>query len=59
VWGSAGVMALGNKQMSEPPRPLPGKPVDQATLDDNPTLAVKHDSNNCSAVVADYPTVLP
>lgn len=52
-------MALGNKQMSEPPRPLPGKPVDQATLDDNPTLAVKHDSNNCSAVVADYPTVLP
>jgi hypothetical protein len=59
VWGSAGVMALSNAGMNVPPRPLPGKPVDQAMLDDDPILAVRHESSNCSAVVAQYPTVLP
>ena len=59
VWGNAGVMALSNAGMSIPPRPLPGKPVDSAALDDNPILAVRHDSDNCSAVVAQYPTALP
>jgi hypothetical protein len=59
VWGSAGVTALNNTGVSVPPLPRPGKPIDQATLDENPILAVRHDSNNCSAVVAQYPTVLP
>ena len=59
VWGNAGVMALSNPGMNIPPSALPGRPVDQATLDENPILAVRHESNNCSAVVAEYPTELP
>jgi hypothetical protein len=59
VWGSAGIMALSTAGMNTPPRPFPGNPIDQATLDANPILAVRHESNNCSAVVAQYPTVLP
>jgi hypothetical protein len=59
VWGSAGVMALDTAGMNTPPRPSPGNPIDQATLDANPILAVRHESSNCSAVVAQYPTVLP
>ncbi len=59
VWGSAGLMALSDSSARLPPRPAPGKPVDEAALDENPTLAVRHDSSNCSAVVAQYPTVLP
>jgi len=59
VWGSAGIMALNTAGTNTPPRPVPGNPIDQATLDDNPILAVRHESNNCSAVVAQYPTVLP
>lgn len=59
VWGNAGVMALSNPGMSLPPHALPGKPVNQAVLDDNPMLAVRHHSNNCSALVTQYPTALP
>jgi hypothetical protein len=59
VWGASGVMALSDSSSKVPPRPMPGKPVDEAALDENPILAVRHDSNNCSAVVAQYPTVLP
>ncbi len=59
AWGNAGVMALSNPGMPAPSRPVPGKPVDAATLDENPILAVKHGSNNCSPVVAQYPTALP
>jgi hypothetical protein len=59
AWGSAGVMALSNAGMYVPPRPQPGKPIDQAALDDNPILAVRHETSNCSAVVAQYPTELP
>jgi hypothetical protein len=59
AWGSAGVMALSDGSLSAPPRPAPGRPVDQAALDEMPILAVRHDSNNCSAVVAEYPTTLP
>jgi ABC-type phosphate transport system substrate-binding protein len=59
AWGSAGVMALSDRGLIPPPLPLPGKPVDEAAVDVNPTLAVKHDANNCGAVVAQYPTVPP
>jgi hypothetical protein len=55
AWGSAGAMAMS----LSPPRPTPGKPIDQAALDENPMLAVRHDSSNCSAVIAEYPTALP
>jgi hypothetical protein len=58
AWGSAGAVALSDTG-SVPPRPTPGKPVDEDSLDSSPILAVRHDSNNCSAVVATYPTVLP
>lgn len=54
AWGSAGAMALNGPA----PRSTPGKPVDQATLEDNPMLAVRHDSSNCSAVITEYPTAL-
>jgi len=59
VWGSAGLMALSDSSSKVPPRPAPGKPVNESAVDDNPILAVRHDSNNCGAVVAQYPTVLP
>jgi hypothetical protein len=59
VWGSAGVMALGGAERAPPPRPSPGRPVDQAAIDDNPILAVRHESNNCSSIVAQYPTAIP
>ncbi len=59
VWGSAGLMALSDASSSGPPTPSPGKPVDQKAIDDHPILAVRHDSNNCGAVVAQYQTVLP
>ncbi len=52
VWGSAGLMALSDASSSGPPTPSPGKPVDQKAIDDHPILAVRHDSNNCGAVVA-------
>jgi hypothetical protein len=55
AWGSAGAMAMNGP----PPRPTPGKPIDQAALDENPMLAVRHDSSNCNAVIAEYPTALP
>jgi hypothetical protein len=55
AWGSAGAMGMSGP----PPRPTPGKPVDSAALDDNPMLAVRHDSSNCNAVIAEYPTALP
>jgi len=28
-------------------------------VDELPILAVKHDSNNCGAVISQYPTVIP
>jgi hypothetical protein len=59
VWGSAGMMALGTADRAPPPHPTPGKPVDRAVLDEMPILAVRHESNNCSAVVAQYPTAIP
>jgi hypothetical protein len=59
AWGSAGLMALSDAGSGVRPHPSPGRPVDQAQLDDNPILAVRHDSNNCSAVIAQYPTELP
>ena len=59
AWGNAGVVALGDTGSGAPVRPAPGKPVDAEALDRNPILAVRHDSNNCSAVVAAYPTELP
>lgn len=59
AWGNAGVMALSDSGMNAPLRPRPGHPVDAGMLDDNPVLAVRHDTNNCSAVLAQYPTVLP
>lgn len=59
VWGNAGVMALADPGIGTPSLPLPGKPIDHATVDENPILAVRHQSNNCSAVVAQYPTALP
>jgi hypothetical protein len=59
AWGSAGLMALGGADRAQPSRPSPGRPVDQAALDLNPILAVRHESNNCGAVVAQYPTVIP
>jgi hypothetical protein len=55
AWGSAGVMGISGP----PPRPAPGKPIDQAALDEDPMLAVRHDSSNCNAVIAEYPTALP
>jgi hypothetical protein len=59
AWGSAGVVALSDSGSTPPPRPGQGRPVDAAALDESPIIAVRHDSNNCSAVVAVYPTALP
>lgn len=59
AWGSAGMMALSDPGLNAPSTPRPGHPVDAAVLDRNPVLAVRHDTNNCSAVVAQYPTLLP
>lgn len=59
AWGNAGVMALSESGMSVPAQPRPGHPVDVGMLDENPVLAVRHDTNNCSAVLAQYPTSLP
>jgi hypothetical protein len=59
LWGSAGVVAISEPGAAPPPRPLAGKPVTEDMLDDFPVIAVRHDSNNCSAVVAVYPTSLP
>ena len=60
AWGSAGIVALSDPGWDTPPvRPTPGSPVDADAVDDLPILAVKHDANNCGAIVAEYPTVIP
>jgi hypothetical protein len=59
TWGSAGIMALSSPGASRPTVPSPGRPVDEAALDENPILAVRHRSNNCGPVVAQYPTIIP
>jgi ABC-type phosphate transport system substrate-binding protein len=59
AWGSAGLMAISNSRLVLPPQSQPDKPVTASMVDENPVLAVRHQSNNCSAVVAEYPTALP
>lgn len=59
AWGSAGMMALSDPGLNAPPTPRPGHPVDSGMLDRSPVLAVRHAGSNCSAVVAQYPTLLP
>jgi len=60
VWGSAGIVALSDPGWDTPPvRPTPGSPVVAESVDELPILAVKHDANNCGAVIAEYPTVIP
>jgi hypothetical protein len=59
AWGSAGAMALSDPGVNAPPMPRPGHPVDAGMLYDNPVLAVRHDTHNCSAILAQFPTELP
>jgi len=40
-------------------RPTPGSPVVAAAVDELPILAVRHDANNCGAIISEYPTVIP
>jgi hypothetical protein len=59
-WGSAGIVALSDPGSDAPPlRPTPGTPLNADALDETPILAVRHDANNCGAVIAEYPTVIP
>jgi hypothetical protein len=59
-WGSAGIVALSDPGWDMPPvRPTPGSPVDAEAVDELPILAVRHDSNNCGAIISEYPTVIP
>jgi len=59
-WGSAGLVALSAPGWDTPPvRPTPGSPVDPSVLDELPILAVRHDANNCGAIISEYPTVIP
>jgi hypothetical protein len=58
-WGSAGLMALSDSNLESLPRPAPGRPVTPAMIDQDPVLAVRHESGNCGPVVAAHPTELP
>jgi len=58
AWGSAGVMALSDEDKT-PPLPMPGVPVSEALIEENPTLGVRHDGSNCGAPIPHFPTQMP
>jgi hypothetical protein len=58
AWGSAGVMALSDANRI-PPLAGPGAPVNEAAIEENPTLGVKHDAGNCGALIPHFPTAMP